>query len=92
MQFASFKARCPAQVGDRVVVRETTPAGMSVTRERVVTDIAITHFVREGRIEFSYELDNSHKYVRLGIPGETASSRVDNCKVRQNEAQHGRPE
>lgn len=90
MQFASFKARCPAQVGDRVVVRETTPAGMSVTRERVVTDIAITHFVREGRIEFSYELDNSHKYVRLGIPGEVAASSREDCRGEHREEPYER--
>ena len=88
MQFASFKARCPAQIGDHVIVRETSTAGMTVTRERVVTDIAITHFVREGRIEFSYELDNSHKYVRLGIPGEAAASRREDCQAESKEESH----
>ena len=69
MQMAAFSAKCPYEIGDRVVVIEvagTNENGVMYTqREGVITDIACTHFQRENRVLFTYELDGSGEYIPL---------------------------
>ena len=69
MQMAAFSAKCPYEIGDRVVVIEvagTNENGVMYTqREGVITDIACTHYIKTGKIIFTYELNGSGKYERI---------------------------
>ena len=69
MQMAAFSAKCPYEIGDRVVVIEvagTNENGVMYTqREGVITDIACTHYVKTGKIIFTYELNGSGRYERI---------------------------
>ena len=69
MQVAAFSARSPYEIGDKIQV--ITPAGKNqegalyMTTYAKRTDIACTHFQRENRVLFTYELDGSGKYERI---------------------------
>ena len=69
MQVATFSARSPYEIGDKIQV--LTPAGKNqggalyMTAYATITDIACTHFQRENRVLFTYELDGSGKYERI---------------------------
>ena len=69
MQMAAFSAKCPYEIGDRVVVLEAAGrnenGGMYTQREGVITDIACTHYVKTGKIIFTYELNGSGRYERI---------------------------
>lgn len=69
MQMAAFSAKCPYEIGDRVVVIEVAKENengiMYTQREGVITDIACTHYLKTGKVIFSYELDGSGKYERI---------------------------
>lgn len=58
MQISQFAATCPLEIGDSV------PYG---GKHRIITDIACTHYLKTGRIDFSVELDNSGRYLKLGF-------------------------
>lgn len=90
MQIAKFNARCPAEIGDRLITSEPTMSGSVRIRERVITDIAVAHYLRDGRVVFFYELDNNGRYVRLTLPGEAAASRREDQV--SHAAQDGRTE
>ena len=69
MQVAAFSARSPYEIGDKIQV--ITPAGKNqegalyMTTEGVITDIACTHYIKTGKIIFTYELNGSGKYERI---------------------------
>ena len=69
MQVAAFSAKCPFEIGDKVVILEA--AGENKERIRytersgVITDIACTHYLRANRVLFTYELDRSGEYIPL---------------------------
>lgn len=56
MQLVKFNARCPFELGDKI------PDGDKV---RIITDIVCLHYLRNKRVEFMYELDNSGKLVYI---------------------------
>ncbi|WP_373220906.1 hypothetical protein [Mediterraneibacter gnavus] len=78
MKLTAFNATCPLEIGDRII---TTPEGKeAVFMPRAaavlvkgpaavytVTDIACTHYLKAGKVAFTYELDNSGKYRELDI-------------------------
>ena len=57
MKFAAFNARCPYELGDRI----TGTDGQGHT----ITDIVALHSIKEMKVRFVYELDNSGKLVAL---------------------------
>lgn len=80
MKLQAFNARCPLEVGDKVIIREEekgmtayyTPENLKIPAELlgsgvecIITDIAVIHFFREGKIQFQYELNNSGIYEPL---------------------------
>jgi len=62
MQMAAFNARCPFEIGDKVKDGRTGAV-------HAITDIACIHFVKAGRVEFRYEVNNSGQYIELAVPG-----------------------
>lgn len=56
MKMVKWNARCPFELGDTIFEGDKTP--------RKITDIATTHYLKTGKIVFSYELDNSSVYQR----------------------------
>lgn len=75
MQMAAFNAVCPYEVGDKIKVVIPAPVGRTAYSvvAATITDIACTHYIKSGKIIFTYELDNSGQYVPLadlGSPGE----------------------
>ena len=56
----AFNARCPFEIGDKVVVDKAIGY---VT----ITDIICIHFLKSGKIEFRYEFNESGNYVLLAI-------------------------
>ena len=59
MQLVEFNAQCPFELGDKI------PDG---DKMRTITDIVCLHYLKNPRVEFMYELDNSGKlvYIVLG--------------------------
>ena len=43
---------------------------MYAIKEAVITDIACTHYIKAGKVLFTYELDGSGKYAPLLSPQE----------------------
>ncbi len=78
MKLTAFNAKCPLEIGDRII---TTPGGKEAVfvagtaavlikgpaAVYTVTDIACTHYLKTGKVVFTYELDNSGKYRELDI-------------------------
>jgi hypothetical protein len=74
MQIAAFNAHCPFEIGDRVIAVETATGeeqGKGIVfrrgKERTITDIVCIHYLKAGRVEFRYELDNSGQYVEIAV-------------------------
>ena len=63
VKFAAFNARCPYELGDKI--RDTEG------KEHTITDIVALHSMKEMKVRFVYELDNSGKLVAL-MPQEGA--------------------
>lgn len=61
MKTAAFNAVCPVEIGDKVRDGNTG-------RVRTITDIACTHYLKAGKVEFYYELDNSGQYITIEFP------------------------
>lgn len=72
MKVQAFNAKCPLEVGDKVIIRNEakgmaayyTPENLKAPAELlesgtecIITDIAVIHFFREGKIQFRYELN-----------------------------------
>lgn len=60
MQIATFNARCPFEIGDKVQEARTGEV-------RKITDIACIHYLKAGKVEFQYELDHSGQYVPIQL-------------------------
>lgn len=69
MKFAAFNARCPFELGDKI----RDEAG----REHTITDIVALHSMKEMKVRFVYELDNSGKLVNL-VDGTRQEGAVKN--------------
>ena len=69
MKFAAFNARCPFELGDKI----WDEAG----REHTITDIVALHSMKEMKVRFVYELDNSGKLVNL-VDGPQREGAVQN--------------
>lgn len=74
MQMAAFSAKSPYEIGDKIKVLEAigkNPDGvLYAVRITTITDIACTHYLRAGKVLFTYELDGSGKYAPLLDPKE----------------------
>lgn len=68
MQMAAFNAVCPYEIGDKVKVAIPVQGedGQKFSVEAAtITDIACTHYVKKGKIVFTYELNHSGHYAQL---------------------------
>ena len=69
MKLAAFNAVCPYEIGDKVVILEAAGKNdngvMYIQREGTITDTARTHYIKSGRVIFTYELNGSGKYERI---------------------------
>jgi len=59
MKYSYFNARCPFEIGDKVLDQNSG-------RVYEITDIMCIHRVRAGTVTFRYELNNSGRYVEIG--------------------------
>lgn len=71
MQMAAFNAVCPYEIGDKIKVAIPAPAEKTADGQlfsvgvATITDIACTHYIKSGKIIFTYELNNSGQYAPL---------------------------
>lgn len=69
MQMAVFNAGCQYEIGDKIKVltpaKENKDGVMYMIRYATITDIACTHYVKNGKILFTYEIDGSGEYIPL---------------------------
>lgn len=69
MQVAAFSAKSPYEIGDKIQVIEAATekrdGALYMTRLATITDIACTHYLRAGKVLFTYELDGSGEYIPL---------------------------
>jgi hypothetical protein len=69
-----FNATCPVEIGDKIVqVEKRSVLGRSehfinMPPFHTITDIAAIHYVKTGKVEFRYELDNNGQYIPLNFP------------------------
>ena len=78
MKLAAFNATCPFEIGDKIKTRKLVREDMAarahlspatvIEEEHTITDIVCMNYVRSGKTEFLYELDDSGKLVRLEMP------------------------
>lgn len=69
MKVAAFRAVCPFEIGDRIpMTKKTGDRTFSVTIS-TITDIACTHYIKKGMVEFTYEFDGNGRYVKLKEAG-----------------------
>lgn len=71
MQMEAFNAVCPYEIGDKIKVAIPATAGKTADGQlfsvgvATITDIACTHYIKSGKIIFTYELNNSGQYAPL---------------------------
>lgn len=73
MKLAAFNATCPFEIGDKIKERRRIhPAGLNFGNipvytdiEHTITDIMCVHYIKSGKIVFTYELDNGGEFVQL---------------------------
>ncbi len=68
MQVAAFSIKCPYEIGDKIqVVKEIHIDGRKqyVMELETITDIACTHYLKDGKVHFTYELEGSGTYIPL---------------------------
>ena len=65
MKLAAFNAVCPYEIGDRVKVIKAVNGQMCSVGVSVITDIACTHYIKAGKVVFTYELDGCGRYAQL---------------------------
>jgi len=79
MQVTAFSAKCPYEIGDRVNVIKASGSNKNGQLFSVgvatITDIACTHYLKSGKVIFTYELDGSGKYAPLVSPQEAGLTR-----------------
>lgn len=66
MESRAFKAFCPLELGDTVIVRRGGDGGRSriVEETRFIADILAVHSAASGAVRFAYRLDDG-RFVRL---------------------------
>lgn len=70
MKMTAFSATCPFEIGDKI--RDAATGA-----QRTITDIVCVHYLKSGRIDFLFELDNSGNFVALArLNVNTAQSTV----------------
>ena len=64
MELVAFNACCPFEIGDKVILvsQSVGKSECLLQNAKTITDIACIHYVKNGTIEFRYELDNSGEY------------------------------
>lgn len=69
MQVAAFSEKSPYEIGDKIQVITTAGKNQNgvlyMTTYATITDIACTHYLRAGKVLFTYELDGSGEYIPL---------------------------
>jgi len=68
MQVVAFSAKCPYEIGDKIqVIKEVNAGGKKqyMTEPATITDIACTHYLKAGKVLFTYEIDGSGTYIPL---------------------------
>ena len=71
MKMAAFNAVCPYEIGDKIKVAIPAQAEKAADGQlfsvgvATITDIACTHYIKSGKIIFTYELNNSGQYAPL---------------------------
>lgn len=75
MKFTAFNATCPFEIGDKIKTRKLVREDMAarahlspatvIEEEHTITDIVCMNYVRSGKTEFLYELDDSGKLVHI---------------------------
>ena len=72
MQKIKFKAKCPYEIGDKIVTeREIHPPELAFkfpAAVRAITDVVCQHSTQTGETVFLYELDGRGPLVRLEAP------------------------
>lgn len=63
MQMAAFNAVCPYEIGDKINAVKAVNGQMFSVGVSTITDIACTHYVKSGKVVFTYELNNSGQYA-----------------------------
>lgn len=84
MQIATFQAKCPYEIGDRMIVERVheivrTQNGWEPRISRkmaTITDIATVHYVKTGKVVFKYEFNHSGEYVELAAGSDYAARKV----------------
>ena len=78
MQVAAFSAKCPYEIGDKIqVIKEVNAGGRRqyMTEPATITDIACTHYLKAGKVLFTYELEGSGTYIPLVTAQEAGLTR-----------------
>ena len=79
MQAAVFSAKCPYEIGDRINVVRVAGSNKNGQLFSVgvatITDIACTHYLKSGKVCFTYELDGSGQYAPILSPEEAGLTR-----------------
>ena len=65
MQMAAFNAVCPYEIGDKINAVKAVNGQMFSVGVSTITDIACTHYIKSGKIVFTYELNHSGQYAPL---------------------------
>ena len=70
MKMRAFNATCPFEIGDKI--RDVATGAQST-----ITDIVCVHYIKNGQINFLFELDNSgHFVILVKQPANTAVDTV----------------
>jgi hypothetical protein len=64
MQFSTFSARCPFEIGDKV--KDISGNVLEIT------DIASVHYLKKQTVEFMYEFNNSGQYKAIETKEDSA--------------------
>ena len=78
MQVSAFSAKCPYEIGDKIqVIKEVNAGGRKqyMTEPATITDIACTHYLKAGKVLFTYELEGSGTYIPLVTAQEAGLTR-----------------
>lgn len=71
MKMAAFNAVCPYEIGDKIKVaipaqtEKKADGQLFSVGVATITDIACTHYIKSGKIVFTYELNNNGQYAPL---------------------------
>lgn len=70
MKMRAFNATCPFEIGDKI-------SDAATGAQRTITDIVCVHYIKNGQIDFLFELDGNGRFVSLAkLNVNTAQSTV----------------